>query len=185
MRNQADLYLSALIDRSQDLLLAVDLDCHLTAFNDAFRKNMELAFGIELTVGICPRDLMPSERALLWAGFYERARRDGTFQVVYSFSAGSAWDLAFKTMVFSDETIGVSVSGKAITDRQLSNDQPVESDVRFRKLFDENSSVMLLVEPTSGEIVAANRAASVYGLSFKPASIALSSAASMMGNTSM
>jgi diguanylate cyclase (GGDEF)-like protein/PAS domain S-box-containing protein len=162
MCNQADLYLSALIDRSQDLLWAVDLDCHLTAFNDAFRKNMELAFGIEPTVGMCPHDLMPSERALLWTGFYERARRDGTFQVEYSFVAGSAWGLAFKTMVFSDETIGVSVFGAAITDRQLSNCQLVGSDARFRKFFDENSSVMLLVEPASGEIVAANRAASVY-----------------------
>lgn len=123
---------------------------------------MELTLGIEPAVGMRPNDLMPSERAALWTEFYEHALRHGTFHVEYSFVAGSAWELAFNTIVIGDETIGISVFGKESTDQTLSDVQSVESDAGFRRFFDENSSVMLLVEPSSGEIVAANRAASIY-----------------------
>ena len=37
-----------------------------------------------------------------------------------------------------------------------------ESETRFRNFFEKNSSVMLLIEPSSGEIVAANAAAAAY-----------------------
>jgi diguanylate cyclase (GGDEF)-like protein/PAS domain S-box-containing protein len=47
-------------------------------------------------------------------------------------------------------------------DRKPAADQSSESEASFHRFFEENSSVMLLVEPSSGEIVAANQAASTY-----------------------
>ena len=51
-----------------------------------------------------------------------------------------------------------------ITERKRAAQALVESEARFRTFFEESRSVMLLVEASSGEIIAANRAASsLYG----------------------
>jgi diguanylate cyclase (GGDEF)-like protein/PAS domain S-box-containing protein len=49
-----------------------------------------------------------------------------------------------------------------ITERKRAARALAESEARFRTFFEENSSVMLLVDPSSGEIVSANRAASAF-----------------------
>ena len=51
---------------------------------------------------------------------------------------------------------------KDITQRKQATLALAESEARFRRFFEENGSVMLLVEPERGEIVAANRAASEF-----------------------
>ena len=163
MWNQAgQIYRSALIENSEDLIWAVDLEYQLTAFNHTFRKHMDLAFGIEPAVGMRMHDLLPSESALLWSELYERARSSGTFGVENSFVTGSTLEFVFKPVVINGETIGISVFGKDIANRKCCASQSTASDTHFRKFFEENSSVMVLVEPLSGEIVAANQAASDY-----------------------
>ena len=49
-----------------------------------------------------------------------------------------------------------------ITERKLAVQAVAERDVRFRKVFEENGSVMLLVEPSKGEIIGANAAAAAF-----------------------
>jgi diguanylate cyclase (GGDEF)-like protein/PAS domain S-box-containing protein len=57
------------------------------------------------------------------------------------------------------ETTGVSVFGKDITVHKRAMQALQESEERFRRFFEENSSVMLMLTPSDGEIVAANQAA--------------------------
>ncbi len=49
-----------------------------------------------------------------------------------------------------------------ITARKMATEAMAESETRFRKLFEESSTVLLLIEPEGGEIVDANRAAEIY-----------------------
>jgi diguanylate cyclase (GGDEF)-like protein/PAS domain S-box-containing protein len=49
-----------------------------------------------------------------------------------------------------------------VAERRRAGDASAESDARFRRFFAENASVMLLLEPAHGIIVAANQAAAVY-----------------------
>jgi diguanylate cyclase (GGDEF)-like protein/PAS domain S-box-containing protein len=49
-----------------------------------------------------------------------------------------------------------------ITERMLATKARAESEARFRTFFEENGSVMTLIDPTSGEIVDANHAASAF-----------------------
>lgn len=49
-----------------------------------------------------------------------------------------------------------------ITDRKRMEEALQESEARFRRMFESNDSVMLLIEPGSGEIVDANAAAVRY-----------------------
>jgi len=162
VNDQAEAYRSALIESSEDLIWAVDLDCRLAAFNRAFRKYIELAFGVDLSVGMPLHNLLPAESAARWSQSYERARLEGSFRMECSLVAGSTLEFTFKPIVVNGESIGTSVLGKEIADRKHAVGQSPESDANFRRFFEENSSVMLLVEPSGGEIVAANRAASAY-----------------------
>jgi diguanylate cyclase (GGDEF)-like protein/PAS domain S-box-containing protein len=49
-----------------------------------------------------------------------------------------------------------------ITERKRAERELAENEARFRSFFEENSSVMLLADPSSGEIVAANQAAAAF-----------------------
>jgi len=49
-----------------------------------------------------------------------------------------------------------------ITERKLATEAMAESESRFRSLFEDSKAVLLLVEPVSGEITDANRAAAAY-----------------------
>ena len=53
-----------------------------------------------------------------------------------------------------------------ITERKKAEEALIESESRFRKMIEEHSAVMLLIEPTSGEILDSNEsAAKFYGYS--------------------
>lgn len=58
--------------------------------------------------------------------------------------------------------IGILGVGHDITKRKSAEEALAESEARFRQFFERNSSVMLLIEPATGQIVDANRAASRY-----------------------
>ena len=77
--------------------------------------------------------------AVVWAEVTTALRRD---------SAGQP--LHFMTTVID------------ITERKNTEMALLESESRFRQVFEKNGSVMLLVEPSSGDIVAANQAAATY-----------------------
>src|ERR1039458_3984823 len=49
-----------------------------------------------------------------------------------------------------------------ITERKLATQKLEESEARFRKFFEENGSVMLIVDPSNGRIMNANQAAAEY-----------------------
>lgn len=69
-----------------------------------------------------------------------------------------------KTPIFATNghLIGVLSVGHDITQRTAAEQALAESEARFRNLFEHNSSVMLLIDPASGEIVSANLAAARY-----------------------
>lgn len=69
-----------------------------------------------------------------------------------------------KTPMFdsSGRLIGVLGVGHDITQRKSSEQALAESEARFRHFFEHNSSVMLLIDPTSGRIENANLAAARY-----------------------
>jgi diguanylate cyclase (GGDEF)-like protein/PAS domain S-box-containing protein len=114
------------------------------------------------------RDLwaVPDERA----GFLRLLEESGSvleFDCEFKRKQGSTlWvSLSCKNIVGPDgRTLYLEGFIKDITQRKLAMEALAESESRFRRFFEENGSVMLLVEPSAGEIVAANRkAAEFYG----------------------
>jgi len=94
-------------------------------------------------------------------------------------ASGSLKDFEFEALTKSGETINIllsavlekdTISGMImdITDRKKAEKTLRESEERYRSLFKNNHSVMLLVDPESADIVDANPAAvSFYGWSFE------------------
>ena len=162
MRNQAEANLEALIESTEDYIWSVDLNYGLIAFNRALRQTIENTYGIPVAVGKRIEDMISSERAALWPPLYERALSEGPFRVEYSFVNGHILELSFNPIVVDGKTTGISVFGKDITERKRAEKALAESEARFRTFFDENCSVMLLIDPTTGEIVAANHVASAF-----------------------
>ncbi len=93
--------------------------------------------------------------------------------------SGSLKSFEFETLTKSGETINIllsavlegdTISGMImdITDRKKAEKVLRESEERYRSLFNNNHSVMLLIDPESADIVDANPAAvSFYGWSFE------------------
>jgi diguanylate cyclase (GGDEF)-like protein/PAS domain S-box-containing protein len=158
----AEADLTALIESTRDLVWSVDLDYRLTAFNGALRQNIEETFGVRLEIGMRHYELFPPERAVLWQQFYARAISEGPFRIEYSLIQPCILELAFNPILVDGKITGISVFGKDITERKRAEQALQESEARFRNFFEQNGSVMILVAPENGEIVAANRAASKY-----------------------
>ena len=162
IQSQAEANLSALIESTDDHIWSVDLNYRLTSFNRAFQRHIEKVNGVTAALGMHLEELFLSERWAIWPGFLKRVLSEGSFQIEYPLLGGRTLYLAINPIVVDGETIGVSVFGEDITDRKLAEQALAESEARFRNLFEQNSSVMMLIEPESGVIVAANGAASRF-----------------------
>jgi diguanylate cyclase (GGDEF)-like protein/PAS domain S-box-containing protein len=163
---KAEANLSALIESTHDLIWAVDLEYRKVVFNRALKKNLEENFGSRVEPGMRAEETLPPERAALWKPLYDRALHEGPYRTEYSLVDGRTLELSLNPILVDGKAVGVSVFGKDITERLRSEAQLRESEARFRNLFEQNGSVMILVAPESGLIVAANLAASrFYGYS--------------------
>ena len=160
--SQAEANLSALIESTEELIWSVDLDYGLLAFNQAFQRHVERNFGAQAAIGKRPQDLLPPAKAAAWPPLFERVLSQGAFRAERPFADGRTLELAFNPIVVDGETTGISVFGKDITDRKRTTQALAESEARFRTFFEESGSVMLLVDPSSGEIVSANRSAAAF-----------------------
>ncbi len=162
MRNQAEANLSALIESTEDLIWSVDLNYGLTLFNRAFQRHIEQVYGVRVAVGMRPEDLPLPERTAPWPQLFRRALSEGPFRIEYSLLDGHTHEVAFNPIVIDGETTGISVFGKDITERKRVELALAESEATFRRFFEENGTMMVLLDPISSNIVAANQAAADY-----------------------
>jgi diguanylate cyclase (GGDEF)-like protein/PAS domain S-box-containing protein len=109
----------ALIESTSDLIWSVDLDFRLVAFNRAFQKALETAFGIRVEPGMSREGLLPPEKAAMFPPLYERALRDGPVRAEYSMIDGRTLELTFNPILANHKPIGVSVFGKDITEGKM------------------------------------------------------------------
>jgi len=89
-----------------------------------------------------------------WFGETKAKRKDGTLFDV-QVSAATVYDV-------EDKPVALTSSSIDITDRKRSEEALRESEERYRSLFKNNHSVMLLVDPENADIVDANQAAIIF-----------------------
>ena len=162
MLSPAEANLASLIECTSDLIWSVDSDDRLTLFNSTFRRHIEEAYGIQLALGMTPRQMAGAEWADLWPPRYAQARTQGALHFELALGDGRMLQLTLCAIAAGSLIPGVSVWAKDITEQKQLARSLAESETRLQGIFDNNGSVMLMVDPASGEIVRANAAASAF-----------------------
>ena len=117
MPDRAAANLEALIESTDDLIVAVDLDFRLITFNQAASKTIARNRGINLAVGMRAEEFLPPELAALFNSWLQRALADGPFRNEFTTLDGRVIEFAFNLIVAGGKKAGVSIFGKDITDR--------------------------------------------------------------------
>ena len=167
---ERDKYIKLINDSNDAIIIAQGIELKL-ANKAAFRmwgyRNEEEAAGLTMTDVISPKDLEvmikrgeARERGEKVPNRYEfRAlRKDGT-----EFLA----ELSVSNIIYQGKVARQGVI-RNITERKKKEAALKESEGRYRSLFNNNHSVMLVIDPKNGDIVDANPAAvAYYGWSYE------------------
>lgn len=152
----------------------------------AYRCNNDPAWTMEFVsegcrslTGYSPEELQrdyfriihPEDREQVWETVQAALSANKPFQVEYRIrtrSGDQRWVWEQGLGVFSEKGEVTAVEGILvdITDRKGTEQALTESEARYRSLFENNHAVMLVVDPSNGDVVDANPAAvSWYGWS--------------------
>ena len=134
---KADANLSALIESTQDLVWAVDLDYHLIVFNRKLVENIQNNFGAQIVTKRTECDFLPLERAKQWPPLYQRALAEGPYQTEYILADGHTLELSLNPVLVDGKAVGVSVFGKDITERLRAEKRLRDSEELYRATFDQ------------------------------------------------
>ncbi len=151
MLRQNEANLSALIENTRDAIWSVDRQYRFTTLNSAFRQAFGLFTGATPKVGdVLNFQLLPTEKAVLWQSYYERAWKGEAFTIE------TPLQLKNKTFIIDhsynpirneqDEVEGITVFGRDITRRKEAEKEvqlareAAESANQFKTRFLANMS---------------------------------------------
>lgn len=122
---------------------------------ESLLNNRDLSFNELIT---------PENRERLWHKWQEVLTRKETFQDEYTITTASGevkWVWEQGKGIYDDAGKVIAIEGfiTDITKRKLMEKALIETESRYRSLFENNHSVMLVIDPTTGAIVDANPAA--------------------------
>ncbi len=108
--------------------------------------------------------ISPEQRELIWQKWQEALVKRETFQDEYIITTANGevkWVWEQGKGIYDDAGKVIAIEGfiTDITKRKLMEKALIETESRYRSLFENNHSVMLVIDPTTGAIVDANPAA--------------------------
>ena len=127
--------ISAIFESTDDMIWSVDpVHFGLLTFNRGLKDYFSRARGLEITEGMTPYQLLPTEAyARWWCDAYTRALNEGSFTVEYPTASGThTLLLTLNLLTRGDEVFGVSVFGKDITERKRVEEELRESKERYQ-----------------------------------------------------
>jgi PAS domain S-box-containing protein len=111
----------------------------------------------------------PDDWAMMTAYFAEevigqKKAFDKEYRITRQTDRSTRWVHGQGRLEFDSNGQPVTMRGviRDITESKLASQKLEESEARFRRFFEENGSVMLIVDPSNGTIIHANRAAAEY-----------------------
>ena len=117
MPDRAAANLEALIESTDDVIAAVDLEFRLITFNQAVSKTLATNRGVNVALGMRAEEFFPPELAALFNSHLQRALADGPFRTDFTTLDGRVIEFAFNPIVAGGKKAGVSIFGKDISDR--------------------------------------------------------------------
>ena len=157
--------LESIVESSSDAIFAKDCEGRYLLFNRAVARIS--GRDPESVLGRSDRDIFPEAQA----GLIQEHDRDaiatgrvGTYEEVLSTAQGKRVFLATKGPLHDEagQIIGIFGISRDITERKQAEEELRLSEANFRTLFENNTSVMLLIDQLSGAIVDANAVAEQF-----------------------
>jgi len=165
-------YLNNLFDYANAPIIVWDPEFVITRFNHAFEdltfRSEQEVIGQQLLI-LFPED--SRKRSLLQIKKTLEGERWEAVEIPILIKDGSTRTVLWNSANIRDmegRIISTIAQGVDITERKLAEEVLEKSGWNFRAIFDRHDSVMLMIEPETGKIVDANRAAErFYGRSRK------------------
>ncbi|MCX7174507.1 MAG: PAS domain S-box protein [Proteobacteria bacterium] len=157
--------LSATLQAIPDLLF--DLDRNGTYVGVWAHNPALLAHRKEELLGHTVAEMLPPEAAVAIMAAISQADNTGYSSgktICLDFAGGTRWfELSMSKKAGADESVARFIMlARDVSERRRDELALVESERRFRDLFENNGSAMLLMDADNGKIVDANQAAAAY-----------------------
>lgn len=123
MPSQTQANIEDLITGAGDYAWSVNLDQELIAFNNAQHWGLDISSGTKAAIDAKREDLLPQENTVDLPTLYRRVLSEGPLRVEYSSHNGRILELSLIPIVVGGKAAGISVYGKDITERKLSEVQ--------------------------------------------------------------
>ncbi len=165
MRGQSVALLAALIENTEDLIWAVDLNYRIIALNSSFQRAFETTFDIRPAVGMRSDDFLPREKAEVFPPLYERAMSAGLVQADYRFCDDRTIEMTLKPIFIDGLAVGISVYAKETSAPQANEEQlaTVQSALKasenyYRTIFQMNLDAVTIIHRDSDRYIDVNQA---------------------------
>ena len=153
--------------KHDDLIWSVDGDFALVTFNSSFARHLKAHYGADAKVGERIPDLLPADLGAIWRHHFNKAMTEHPFRLEACLPDGATLELSLNPVVVDGRTVGVSVFGKDISGRKLSEETLWESEQQFQDLFEHMLSGVIVADviqavdgtPVDWRLVKANAAA--------------------------
>ena len=158
--SQAGAILSAVLETTDDLICAVDVETYsLLIFNSAFARHFLSKFGKALQVG-SPLDVaLDAKSAAIWRANFRRAIDEGPFSVAQrGLSQGQTFWLSFNRLVKDGQCFGISVFARDISSFELASHAIQNAEDRFAKVFRQNPCALGISRVDGGVLLDVNDA---------------------------
>ncbi|MDI6849197.1 MAG: PAS domain S-box protein [Candidatus Saccharicenans sp.] len=168
---QSEALLEAFIDSPSYSLLFLDPEGSILKFNWIANQRMRDVLGIELKPGQKLIDLLPDKFKASFGSNLQKVRAGEKVKIekeIPAISGETYWYEFHLAPVYdsSRELAGIFFSAEDITERKEVEESLRQSEERFRTIFEHSGTMMLVLDPETGNIIDANyRAASFYGYS--------------------
>jgi diguanylate cyclase (GGDEF)-like protein/PAS domain S-box-containing protein len=153
---------------TQDMMFLADIDEQGRIQYRRLNRSHQLASGLttEEVFGKTPRQVFGRERGeRIEAHYRECVRRKSPYiyEETVMFPTGvRTWSTMLSPVLKGETVVQIIGSRRDITEKQQAVAQLQESEERYSSLFENNHSVMLIIDPGNGRIIDANPAACAY-----------------------
>ena len=157
--------LTAILNSSRDIIIfSLDKNYCYTAFNENHRKEMKKVWNADIKTGMNLLDCMsiPELRERAKHSVDRALQGEVVTEIQHQPEPNIYYELNWNPVVQNEAIVGATVFIRDITERRLAEEALRESEERFRRMFEKHDAVMFLVEPVSGKILDANKAAEEY-----------------------
>ncbi len=145
---QREADLKAIIENSLESIWSIDRDYRIKYVNEVFAKSFYETFSAHLAEGVNILDALPENLRALWKERYDRAFNNEHFTFTDKIQVNGATiyvEVAMNPIVVDGKVEGASFYGKNITGKMLSEEILMESEAKYRQIFENANDAILLM----------------------------------------